>query len=82
MDADARTHKNKNAISIFLPALDHFVIFIVCGLGVYGEERPGAVTEVGFSLGRLIRCWAWGLSVKVMIYHVEVKMVRMGSRGR
>ena len=49
------THEDENPIRIFLPALGHFVVFIVCGLGVYGEERPGAVTEVGFSMKWLAR---------------------------
>jgi hypothetical protein len=51
------THENEDSISILLPALDHLVVLIVRGLGVYGEEWPGAVTEVGFSLRWLIWCW-------------------------
>jgi hypothetical protein len=43
-----RTHENEDAISILLPSLDHLVVFIICGLGVYREERPRAVTELGF----------------------------------
>jgi hypothetical protein len=50
MDDSIRTHKNEDAISVLLPAFDHLVVFILCSLGVYGEERPRAVTEVGFSL--------------------------------
>jgi hypothetical protein len=34
------THKNENAISILLPTLDHLVVLVLCGLGVYGEEQP------------------------------------------
>ena len=49
------THEDENPVSIFLPALGHFVVFIVCGFGVYGEERPGAVTKVGFSVEWLTR---------------------------
>jgi hypothetical protein len=54
MDGDTRTDENEDTISTFLPALDHLVVFI-CSLGVYGKERPGAVTEAGFSLKWLIR---------------------------
>jgi hypothetical protein len=35
-----RTHKKENAISILLPTFNHLVVLILCGLGVYGEERP------------------------------------------
>jgi hypothetical protein len=65
MDGDTRTHENEDAIGIFLPALDHLVVFIICGLGIYREERAGAVTEVGFSLRWLIRR---RLRVKAGIY--------------
>jgi hypothetical protein len=54
MDADARTHKNEDSISVFLPALDFLVIVYLCSRGVKGEERPRAVTEVGLSSGWLI----------------------------
>jgi hypothetical protein len=59
VNGNARTHKDEDAISIFLPALDHLVVLFLCGFGVYGEERPRAVTKVGFSLQKLrwlIRC--------------------------
>jgi hypothetical protein len=56
MNGNTRTHKNENAISIFLPALDHLVVLFLCSFGVYGEEWTRAVTEVGFSLRWLIRC--------------------------
>ena len=49
MDGDTRTDENEDPISIFLPTLDHLVVFI-CSLGVYEKERPGAATEAGFSL--------------------------------
>jgi hypothetical protein len=68
MDADMRTHENEDAISILLPALDHLVVLIIRGLGVYGEERPGAVAEVGFSLHWLIRCWSRVKGLKAFIY--------------
>ena len=55
MDTNARTHKNENSISVFLPALDLLVVFYLCSRGVKGEERPRAVTEVGLSSGWLIR---------------------------
>ena len=56
MNADTRTHKNDDPVSILLPAFNHLVVFIFCNLGVYGEERPRAVTKVGFSLQCLTRC--------------------------
>jgi hypothetical protein len=40
MDDDMRTHKDEDSISILLPAFDHLVVFILCSLGVYGEEWP------------------------------------------
>ena len=40
MNLDTRTYKNENAISVLLPTLDHLVVLLICGLGVYGEERP------------------------------------------
>jgi hypothetical protein len=43
------THKNEDPNSISSPALDHFVVLFLCGFGVYGEERSGAVTEDVFS---------------------------------
>lgn len=45
-DANTRTHKNENSISIILSTLDHLVIFIICSLAVY--ERLGVVTKVEF----------------------------------
>ena len=56
MNATTKTHENEDAIGIFLPTLDHLVVLFLCGFGVYGEEGPRAVTKVGFSLQRLIRC--------------------------
>lgn len=56
MDADTRTHKNENSVSIFLPALNHLVVFIICSLGVHREERTGAVTEVELPMQWRIRC--------------------------
>jgi hypothetical protein len=56
MNANAKTHKNENTVRVLLPALDHLVIFFLSGFGVYGEERPRAVTKAGFSLRWLTRC--------------------------
>jgi hypothetical protein len=50
MNPDKRTHEKKNSFSIVLPLFDHLVVFDICCFRVYGEERAGAVTEVGFSL--------------------------------
>jgi hypothetical protein len=50
VNGNTRTHKNEDAISIFLPALGHLVVLFLRGFGVYREERFRAVTEVaGFS---------------------------------
>jgi len=57
MNGNARTHKNEDAISIVFPALGILVVLFLCGFGVYGEERPRAVTEIGSSLRWLSRCW-------------------------
>ena len=56
MDSNTRTHKNEDPISIFLPSVNHLVVLLLCSLGVYGEERPRAVTKVGLSLQWLILC--------------------------
>ena len=48
MDPDTRTHEKEDPIGILLPALDHLVVFIICSLGVYGEERLRAITKIGF----------------------------------
>ena len=40
MNVDTRTYKNENAISVLLPTLDHLVILLIRGLGVYGEKGP------------------------------------------
>jgi hypothetical protein len=55
MNGSTRTHENEDPIGIFLPALNHLVVFVICGFTVYGEERPRAVAEVRFSLQWLIR---------------------------
>ena len=49
-NAVTRTHENEDPIRIFLRALNHIVIFILCDLGVHGEKLSRAVTEFGFSL--------------------------------
>jgi hypothetical protein len=56
MNADTRTHEKENPISIFLPALDHHFVLFLCSLGVYGEERPRAVTKVRFLLVAVAIC--------------------------
>jgi hypothetical protein len=50
MDSNTGTHEKEDSISIFLPSVDHLLVFNICSLGVDGEERAGAVTKVGFSL--------------------------------
>jgi hypothetical protein len=50
MDSDTRTHEKEDSFGIVLPLVDHLFVFNICSLRVYGEERAGAVTEVGFSL--------------------------------
>jgi hypothetical protein len=50
MDPDTRTHEKEDPIGIFLPALDHLVVLIICSLGVYGEEWFRSVTKIGFKL--------------------------------
>jgi hypothetical protein len=50
MNTGTRTHENEDTISILLPAFDHFVVLFLCGFGIYGKERPRAVTKVGFHL--------------------------------
>jgi hypothetical protein len=66
MNADTRTHENEDPIGIFLPALNHLVVFVIRSLGVYGEERTRAVTEVGFSMQWLVRR---RLRIKVVMYY-------------
>ena len=56
-NADKRTYENEDPIGIFLPALDHLVVFFFYNLGIYGEKLPRVITEVGFSLRWLIRHW-------------------------
>ena len=77
MNVDTRTHENKDAISIFLPAFDHLVIFILCHVGVYGEELPRAVTEGRF---RLIRCRPRVVAVAICYRHYEIGEVRPNLR--
>jgi hypothetical protein len=74
MSADTRTHENEDRISIFLPALDHLVVLFLCGFGVYGEERPRAVTEIGFPLQRLIRC-----QLRVVVVAVCCRYYKFGE---
>ena len=37
---DTRTHEDKDAISILLPAMGHFLVFFLCHLNVHMEEGP------------------------------------------
>ena len=49
MKANTMTHKNEDAISIFLPALGHLVILFLCCFRVYGEEQSRAVGKARIS---------------------------------
>ena len=57
MNIDTRTYEDKNSLSIFLPAFDHLVVFFYCGLGIQGEDRLRAVTNVRFYLQWLQFLW-------------------------
>ena len=60
MNIDTRTHEDKDSLSIFLPAFDHLVVFIYCGLGIHGKDRLRAVTDVRFYLQWLrFLCFKW-----------------------
>ena len=48
MNADSKTHKNKDPVGILLPTFDHLVVFLLCGVGVQGEERPRGIPVAGF----------------------------------
>ena len=61
---DRRTHENEDSVGILLPALNHLVVFLLCSLGIDGEERPRAVTEAGFFL--LI----WRLPSRAAVYFI------------
>jgi hypothetical protein len=69
ININMRTHKKKDPISIFLPALDHLVVLVLCNFGVYREKGPRAVTEVGFSLRWLIRCRLGVVAVAICHRH-------------
>ena len=83
MIGDTRTHENEDPVSILLPAINHLVVFFLCSLGVYGEERSRAVTEVGFSLGW--RTWCRlrvvGVILGVIICYRHHKMMNSASKG-
>ena len=68
MNADTRTHKKENAFSILLPTLDHLVVLILCGFGVYGEEGPRAVPEIRLPLQLLV--WRRHMMVAAVIYYI------------
>ena len=72
MIGDTKTHKNEDPISILLPAFDHLVVFFLCSLGVYGEERSRAVTEVRFSLRWRIWCRLRVVGVAICYRHYEI----------
>jgi hypothetical protein len=38
--ANRRTHENKDAIGILLPAISNFVVFFLCHLHIHVEEGP------------------------------------------
>ena len=48
MNVDTMAHEDKNSLSILLPGFDHLVVFIFRGLGIHGEDRLRAVTNVRF----------------------------------
>ena len=54
-NVDTMTHEDKNSLGILLPGFDHLVVFLFCGLGIHGEERLRAVTDVRFYLRWLVR---------------------------
>jgi hypothetical protein len=67
MNADTRAHEKQYPISIFLPTLDHLVIFDVRSIIIYGKERCRAVPGIGLSLGWLAQ---WRLRiVDVVVYY-------------
>ena len=74
MNANMKTHKNEDPISIFLPALDHLVVLFLCSFGIYGEKRTRAVTETGCSL-RWCR-----LSLVVIYFLYTRELGRDGSK--
>jgi hypothetical protein len=76
MNADTRTHENEYPVSVLLPAVDHLVVLFLCDLGVHGEERPRAVTKVGFSLRWRIRCRRRAVGVAIWYRHHEISEER------
>ena len=42
--------KNEDLIGTLLPAFHILFFFVICSLGLYGDERPGAVAEIRFSM--------------------------------
>ena len=47
------THKNEDHISVFSPTLGHLVVFFLCNLRIFQEERGGAIPKAGLSWKRL-----------------------------
>ena len=41
--------KNDDPFPILLPLLYNLLVHVLCGLGVYGEDRPKAVPKIGHS---------------------------------
>ena len=80
MNADTRTHEDEDPISIFLPALDHLVVLFLCDFGIYGEERPRAVTRVRSLLQRLVWCRLRVVVVTICGRHHEFSEVRLNVR--
>ena len=54
------TYKYKNPFSVTLPAFCHLLVFFLSPLKIHGEQRFGAVREVGLCFGAFIlgsRIW-------------------------
>lgn len=70
MNADTRTHEKQYPISIFLPALNHLVVFNVCSGVIYREERRSAVSGIGVSL-RLRWLIQWRPRMVAVVIHYK-----------
>jgi hypothetical protein len=83
MNGNTRTHKNEDAISIAFPSLGILVVLFLCGFGVYGEEGSRAVTEIGFNLRWLIRCWLRNLRlIAFYLYVCETGRGHVNATGK
>jgi hypothetical protein len=55
IDADtAETYENEDSFGSVFQAIDPLVVFILCGLGVHGEDGRRTIAEVGLSLRWLL----------------------------